>query len=266
MYCKNEIGGAQIGKMIKIVKNTAPAQLEALKQRLIRRGLTPEQEYQKLKNPLKTIVREQLMKEQGHICAYCMRTIPDERVVGTSIPSTTIEHWIARNSKDGNDDVGTGMGVEYTNLLAVCSGGVVPRGTMPNHELTCDANRGNEPLTVNPLDEETLKSIYYKNNGEIAARDEVIENDLDKILNLNCKKYFSLPEGRKKALKDIQEYVLSITETAECVAECKDLVSAFETETDPKTPYCGAIIWWLKDYIDRLEGEDTTIQQTKMEW
>ena len=242
--------------MIKIVKNTAPAQLEVLKERLIRRGLTPKEEYDQLKNPLKTIVREQLMKEQGHICAYCMRTIPDERVADTSIPGTTIEHWIARNSKGGNDDVGTGMGVEYTNLLAVCSGGRVPKGTMPNHELTCDANRGNEPLTVNPLDEETLKSIYYKNNGEIAARDEAIEKDLDKTLNLNCKKYFSLPEGRKKALQDIQEYVLSIADISECISECKDLVSAFEAETDPKTPYCVAIIWWLKDYIDKLEAKE----------
>ena len=240
--------------MIKINKRSAPQKLIELKERIIRTGLTPEQEYRKLKNPLKEEVRECLMKEQGHLCAYCMRRIPDERVDGTGIPGVTLEHYIARNAIDDSVTAGTGLGVDYHNLLAVCSGGRVSKGIYMDNELTCDASRGNRPLSINPLDERTLETIYYKNNGEIAAKDSVIENDLVNILNLNCVKYSSLPEGRRKTLEPIEEYIATLENEDEMLDECRILLNDFEAETDPKTPYCGILIWWLKDYIKALEN------------
>ena len=83
--------------MIKIIKKPAPLELENLKNNLMKKCLTPEQEYEKLINLLKSKIRNILMEEQGHICAYCMREIPDGRVSGTLISDVTIEHWIARN-------------------------------------------------------------------------------------------------------------------------------------------------------------------------
>ena len=44
--------------MIKINKRSAPQKLIELKERIIRKGLTPEQEYRKLKNPLKEEIRQ----------------------------------------------------------------------------------------------------------------------------------------------------------------------------------------------------------------
>ncbi|SDX09654.1 TIGR02646 family protein [Lachnospiraceae bacterium KHCPX20] len=238
--------------MIKINKDTVPIELDVLRKRLMSENLTPEKEYNELKNPLKETVRECLMKEQGHLCAYCMRRIPDGRVAGTQIPGITLEHYIARNSKSVTV-TGTGLGVDYNNLLAVCSGGRVPKGTYTDNEMTCDAIRGNKPLTVNPLDESTLATIYYKNNGEIAARDSIIEKDLVNTLNLNCVKYSSLPDGRKKALEPIEEHIASFTDVGDILDECKKLLNDLESETDPKTQYCGILIWWLKDYIEALE-------------
>ena len=240
--------------MIKINKRSAPQKLIELKERIIRKGLTPEQEYRKLKNPLKEEVRECLMKEQGHLCAYCMRRIPDQRVDGTEIPGVTLEHYIARNMKDAPEMTGTGLGVDYNNLLAVCSGGRAPRGENIERGLTCDASRGNTPLKVNPLDNATLETIYYRNNGEIAAEDIEIEKDLVETLNLNCVRYSSLPEGRKKALEPIEEYIAALENEDEMLDECRILLNDFEAETDPKTPYCGILIWWLKDYIKVLEN------------
>lgn len=239
--------------MIEIRKNRAPADLIALKNRLVSRALTPEEEYKELKGSLKKKVRNSLMKEQGHICAYCMRTIPDNRVNTSAIPDVSIEHWIARNSLGHSSMRGSGLGVEYTNLLAVCSGGKVPRGSRPGNELTCDAKRGNATLTVNPLNPATLSSIYYKQNGEIAATDPVIEKDLVDTLNLNCVKFSGLPDGRKQTLAPIEAEIASLLTKKEMLTRCKELLEIYESETDPKTPYCGIILWWLQDYINALE-------------
>ena len=240
--------------MIMIVKITAPQGIIDLKTKLVSQHLTPEQEYKKLKGPLKNTVRESLMKEQGHLCAYCMCEIPDGRVAGTKIPGVTLEHYIARNNRSSSTVTGTGLGVDYNNLLAVCSGGRVPRGTYNDNELTCDASRGNKPLSVDPLDESTLATIYYKQNGEIAAKDSTIEDDLVNTLNLNCAKYSDLPDRRKKALEPIEDYIASLVDPIDILNESKHLLQDYEAESDPKTPFCGSIIWWLKDYIRALEA------------
>lgn len=239
--------------MIEIRKGSAPAGIIALKNRLVSRALTPEEEYKKLKGSLKEEVRNSLMKEQGHICAYCMRSIPDNRVNTSTIPDVSIEHWIARNSLGDSSMRGSGLGVEYTNLLAVCSGGKVPKGSKPGNELTCDAKRGNTALTVNPLNPLTLSSIYYKQNGEIAATDPIIEKDLVDTLNLNCVKFSGLPDGRKQTLAPVEAEIASLLTKEEMLARCQELLDIYESETDPKTPYCGIILWWLKDYINALE-------------
>lgn len=239
--------------MIEIKKKDAPDGIVELKRKLMSMALTPEEEYKKLKGNLKKQVRNSLMEEQGHICAYCMRTIPDDRVSVATIPDVSIEHWIARNSLGDSSMIGSGLGVEYTNLLAVCSGGRVPKGSRPGNELTCDAKRGNTPLTVNPLDPATLTSIYYKHNGEIASTDPEIERDLVDTLNLNCEKFSALPDGRKQALAPVEADIASLSTEEEMLVRCQELLQIYEAETDPKTPYCGIILWWLRDYIKALE-------------
>ena len=67
--------------MILIKKMQAPPELESLKREAEKLGLSDKEGYDKLGNPLKSQVRESLMKEQGHLCAYCMRRIPYERIL-----------------------------------------------------------------------------------------------------------------------------------------------------------------------------------------
>lgn len=66
--------------MILIKKFPAPSDLETLKKEAEEQGLSDKEGYAKLRNPLKTKVRNLLMQEQGHLCAYCMRRIPDIRI------------------------------------------------------------------------------------------------------------------------------------------------------------------------------------------
>lgn len=69
--------------MILIKKLPAPSELETLKKEAEKLGLSDKEAYDRLRNPLKSKVREALMQEQGHLCAYCMRRIPDERIMET---------------------------------------------------------------------------------------------------------------------------------------------------------------------------------------
>ena len=48
----------------------------------------------------KQTVLESLMREQGYLCAYCMRRIPEERELPFGVKPATIEHWEAQ-SKTG---------------------------------------------------------------------------------------------------------------------------------------------------------------------
>ena len=152
--------------------------------------------YDQMDKAIKDELLQSLLVEQGHICAYCMRRIPERRVLPIGVASATIEHWFPRNPKS-NDDVGQGL--NYRNMFAVCSGN---RGCGNKEGLTCDARRGNEPIKVNPCNAETLHGITYTSSGKIQSSDPIIDEDINKRLNLNCES-ISLPENK-------YEYITSI--------------------------------------------------------
>ena len=106
--------------MILIKKSPTPPELEKLKKDAEEKGLSDSEGYDLLRNPLKDRVRKSLMKEQGHLCAYCMRRIPDNRILEEDIDLSDvyIEHWKARSAEDITEN----KGLDYNNLLAVCSG------------------------------------------------------------------------------------------------------------------------------------------------
>lgn len=240
--------------MIPIQKIAAPAGLEELQQKAREHGLSDKEAYDTLSNPLKEEVRQSLMREQGHLCAYCMRALPDARISSDDpdYKGIYIEHWVPRSPKTG---VQTGLALDYGNLLAVCSGGQKPpagdRSVHRGSQKTCDAKRGNTLLTVNPLDPETLSTIYYTADGKIAALDPNIHRDLVQTLNLNCIQGGSvLPEERKRVLEEVQmEIALTVNTPEEFQACCREQLAFWEEETDPKTPFVGIILWWLRDQL-----------------
>ena len=84
--------------MILIKKNSEPRSLTEYKK-------TVNSSFDNLPSNVKNDIRESLLKEQGYICAYCMKRIESSDV--------KIEHYKARNSENELD---------YKNLLAVCKG------------------------------------------------------------------------------------------------------------------------------------------------
>ena len=183
--------------MIEIRKGTPPNILLE-KQKIAKdNNLNPSEAYALLKNENKQIVLQSLMKEQGHLCAYCMRRIPDERELPPDIDQVTIEHWLPRNPASGIDQ---NQGLDYNNLLAVCSGNRGKRHTRKPRDLTCDAKRSpnHSQLTLNPCNPSTLTKIKYKANGEMTSDDKSIFEDIQIKLNLNCvSDAVQLPQARK---------------------------------------------------------------------
>ena len=152
--------------MIEIKKGREPKELVEYRQ-------LPDASYENMDSHLKNIVLDHLLHEQGHLCAYCMRRIPEKRKLPIGVQGATIEHWFPRNPDSGED---YGQGLDYRNMLAVCSGN---RGCGDERNLTCDAKRGNDKLTVNPCNSETLHSITYSHNGKIKSTDTRIDEDLN---------------------------------------------------------------------------------------
>lgn len=231
--------------MLFIDKQEEPPELKELRENAINDGLTPKEAYSRLCNPLKRKVIDALMHEQGKLCAYCACELPDNRVKSDDIAKVTIEHWYPVSI---NNIPGKAHGLDYKNMMAVCAGNQGPRNTRRRGDLTCDSKRENRLLKVNPLDAKTLKYVSYTSNGVIYSKDEVIQNDLDVKLNLNCKSAgIDLPLQRKKVLDVIQSQVY---EAPNDVILCNKILKSIKIQP---VPYSDAAIWWLEGYIRKLQ-------------
>ena len=233
--------------MIEIKKGVPPAILLEKQREAKARNLNPSDSYALLDHANKKVILQALMEEQGHLCAYCMRKIPDERELPPDTAPVTIEHWLPQKLANGDDK---GQGLDYNNLFAVCSGNRGKRHTRKPRDLTCDAKRSQNhgQLILNPCDLSTLSKIKYKDNGEMTSDDSDILDDIQIKLNLNCvSDAVQLPETRKNVL---DAFISSLPEDpTQILMFCQETLDLFEHETDPKTPYIGILLWWLKDYI-----------------
>ena len=223
--------------MIPIIKRREPNELLAFRKKV---GAS----YASMPGDVKVLVKRSLAEEQGFLFAYCMRRLPLKNVSDAGNSDITIEHWSPQNPRDGSLSHDP---LDYRNMLAVCDGN---RGSSPN-EMTCDAARGNAPLTVSPLKPDTMASIRYGTNGEIHSSDKAIEHDLTVTLNLNCAAV-SLPENRKRALHALQAVIRKGYPGKEPPRErLQKLLQHYESETGKKTPYVGVLIYWLKKRLRR---------------
>lgn len=234
--------------MIPIHKCVEPDGLSELRQEAIEQGLTQAEAYATLKGQLKEDVRNSLVAEQGQLCAYCMCRIPRSDV-DDGIAPITIEHFDPRNPPDHHD---TCQGLDYNNLLAVCNGN---RASREKHhhkrDLTCDAFRGNKEFRkLNPCIPETLKTIEYGADGTITATDSDVRDDLNKVLNLNCPTSTLIAE--RKAVYDGLTSDMEKVSMDDLAAYCISRLSEFEIEGNPKTPFVGVIIWYLKSMLASL--------------
>ncbi|MDP3914316.1 MAG: TIGR02646 family protein [Bacteroidota bacterium] len=133
-------------------------------------------------------LRQQLLEEQGYICCYCMKRIPEK-----DWPHSKIEH--VKSQKKHLE-----LQLNYRNLLIACTGN--ENGTKIMR--SCDTSKGEKDLSFNPSDNahniEPL--IKYLSNGEIRSIDPAIDNELDNILHLNTKDLRDTRAGYYKMFDD----------------------------------------------------------------
>jgi len=178
--------------------------------------------------PVKQAIRDQLVAEQGYLCAYCMSRIePDES-------SMKVEHWHSRKKYPKQQ-------LTYANLLGCCYGN---KGNKPSHQ-HCDTRKGDAVLLFNPADSEHPKKlkIHYLSNGKIFSDDKEFNCQLDDVLNLN---YSRLKENRagvwNAVTKALKKYSGTVTG-----AQVEALLLKWQRkDSDGKLKvYCGVAIYYL---------------------
>lgn len=158
----------------------------------------------------KELIRKQLLAEQKHLCAYCMRRIgeEDQRM---SQP-VSIEHWLPI-SADAT------KALDYDNMMLSCDGGRQIINDDEPHILSCDAAKGNKIITINPHNKDQMQKIRYDREGRIFVfpEDQELQNDIDHVLNLNGEidpngkmirdTSSALVYSRRQAYQNYEEYI-----------------------------------------------------------
>ncbi|NMF60418.1 retron system putative HNH endonuclease [Pseudanabaena yagii] len=196
--------------------------------------------------------QEDLLKEQGHLCAYCMRRISLDRKSGK--PSIEIEHYLSRKLYPD-------LSLRWENMIGVCNGDT-------GLETHCDKSKGktsSEGVFVkgkangevklnilNPLEiNKSEKVITYSLSGEIFAnvKDTELQNkiteDLDIILNLNDEK---LKEYRKEAIDLAKKLLIDKYPTGNwTLKQIEREIEEWKNQKNCKyRPFCQAAIWFLE--------------------
>lgn len=219
--------------MLFIEKRPEPEALTKAK----REGL---KSYSEMRSDTKNSIKESLIHEQGHLCAYCMQRI--------DLESSTIEHYIPQNPLNAEND--SNSSIDYYNMLAVC-GGNTDRA-VGSSELTCDKHRGNLPLTVDPREKYSIEKICYKDDGTIYSLDQEINKDLDKTLNLNCEARL-FKQNRKSVLdavkKEILRKAMGKLITKQQLEKMLDKLQV--KDNGQYKPFSGIAIWYLRKKLAR---------------
>lgn len=190
---------------------------------------------------------QSLLIEQGYICAYCMQRI------GSGKGQMRVEHYRPKSEYPYQQ-------LNYYNLLASCYGSEM-LGKKKHH---CDVSKNARKICINPLDAFQMSNIDYKPDGTILYPvNAILQNDIDKILNLNQKE---LKEKRKKIYinfksvteKRILEMVDRKRMSSKQVCQyLRELLVKLEQKDKKQhfVEYVGILRWYLKRQILALENQ-----------
>ncbi len=168
--------------MIRIRKNPPPPEFEQW------RLQNSDATWEDLPGDIKEALRKSLCKEQGYICAYCMRQITDDEYDERyHRKGTKIEHVLPRKGPNARPD----LMFAYHNLVAVCGGRDNRKSDGKATAQTCDAKKGDGVLeAIDPLDSGIsgpLGVSYDLRLGLVKSEDPRKRRDIEDVLNLNGK-------------------------------------------------------------------------------
>jgi hypothetical protein len=179
-------------------------------------------------------LRNALLKEQGYICAFCMRTIPVRKKDPNDNERSKIAHLLSRTNHDDKK-------LDYDNMVICCPGNI-------NGEAHCDKSQGSTDIRLPMFNIQLQKSIEYSSHtGEIKSKDNVWHYSMDKTLNLNN---ILLKYNRLYALNGVQQILEDKKWTKAQIQEKLDEWS--NLNNGKLKPYCGIVIWYLEKKLRQM--------------
>ncbi|MEZ4777630.1 MAG: hypothetical protein R3D00_30930 [Bacteroidia bacterium] len=180
-------------------------------------------------------LRNALLKEQGYICAYCMREIPvSKKDLGES-ETSKIEHIKSRENHPHKQ-------LDYTNMVICCPGSI-------NGNTHCDKSKESAEITFSPFDISLQESISYGSyDGKIKSGNGQWNDEIDKIICLNNA---MLMYNRKQTLDAI---VAVLKKQKWKKAKIKELIDEWSNpdHSGKLKQYCGIVIWYLKKKLRQM--------------
>lgn len=210
-----------------------------MKWRMTVRG-TLDEDYRRLRNPLKHTVLQSLLQEQGHICAYTMKRIYDHNAHIEHIKPETL----CRSDVPGSD-------LDYVNMIACFPeegmAGAYRYGAQLKGDWWDDGGRH----FVSPLNAVCENRFRFGINGKISA----VKNDPDAKITIDvlALDHDTLCEDRENAIK---EFIWgSDGKTPLSPAQAQSSVTGVNMRNGGGEyyEYCVAISQALREYVQFLE-------------
>ena len=198
------------------------------------------EKFDDLDSQTKEDIRSFLLKEQGFLCAYCMRRIGRDKNDDGFYKDVKIEHVIPRSETQKSDDPTVRLlEIDYNNLVAVCDG--LTEG-MPH----CDTSKENRVIKLHPCNINVEPTISYGlRDGKIISNNPHWNDDIncEEKLNLNLSHIkinrIHALEGLKNALKKDKNWSKS---------HLNRKLNHLE-EVSHKNPYLGILKYYLRKKI-----------------
>lgn len=223
--------------MIQIKKNEEPREW-------VKYRNTPGADYQSIPELV-----ESLLKEQGYICAYCMRRIPhrdklykkDGKNYVLTDEDHRIEHVLSRSKHSDKK-------LSYNNMVICCPGHI-------GSEEHCDRKKGEDDISFSPLDANFISTLSYLTDGTIKSSDSQFDKEINEVLNLNTP---LLKANRRESWNVVKKQMLSIRgdkqwDKATIMQMIKKYSSMHRKDGRLEyIPYCGIVTFYLQKKLRQL--------------
>jgi hypothetical protein len=199
----------------------------------INKGPEPRKWAEKRKTPGVTVyesipeLKDALLKEQGYICAFCMRRIPVKDKGETETSKNA--HLLSRQNHPDQQ-------LDFQNMVASCPGYF---GEIAH----CDKSQGSNDVTLPMFGPQLQISIRFGSyTGEIKSTNESWNREIQGLLNLNNPR---LMTSRAQVLNGVRIVLegkkWKKAKLQEILQQWKNLDGKGERKA-----YCGIVIWYLE--------------------
>ena len=201
----------------------------------------PGANYKDMSTTCKDELRDSLLKDQGYICAYCMRHIPANDK--DSNTATKIEHIQCQTYHPDRD-------LDYTNMVICCPGVIDGAAAKRQH---CDTKKGESDITFDLFSDAFISTLSYgSKSGEITSSNTAYNKEINETLNLN---YSLLKVNRARVIKAIQQSGIPKDNKGRWLkSDIIKLIKRWNNiGSDGKyKEYCGIAVWYLNKQLKRV--------------